>query len=314
MEQIFMGNLDFTYEVPEDFCNRVFQYLKQYGKDDVGNAFKRSEYECEDVGLAYYAGLIGDNWNKKAIDITIEGLDTDINLLKSNNSLLKDAIGKSLRSSVSGYLVRDVFYLSADTTVFENERPSSNEERLNADISTANKVLEDLIKISERVCLSHTYNGSSSENVINDFFRDMLFGMGYKEIKDQTRHGVSSSGKDAGEVDILLTKDNKEIAIFEGLKLDSIRSDYIDVHINKVINNYNALGTATFLIAYVSVADFEAFWFKYVRHIDEYPFNLSIKKKLDVLAHPNASTRVATMILTRDGYDFPVYYLALKIR
>jgi hypothetical protein len=137
--------------------------------------------------------------------------------------------------------------------------------------------------------------------------------MGYNEVKDQTRHGVSVSGKDAGEVDILLTKANKEIAIFEGLKLNSVSVDYIDEHIKKAITNYNALGTATFIVAYVTTADFEAFWNRYVNHIEMHSFTLGIKKKLNILAHPNASTRVATMIFTRDGYDFPVYYIALKM-
>jgi hypothetical protein len=174
-------------------------------------------------------------------------------------------------------------------------------------------VLSDLIKIGERVCLNYTYNTTSTENSINDYFRDMLSSMGYNEVKDQTRHGISASGKSAGEVDLLLTKDSKEIAIFEGLKLDSVSTEYIDAHINKSIINYNALGTATFIVAYVSITDFEAFWTRYVAYIEKYPFTLSVKKKINVLAHPNASTRVANMILSRDGYDFPVFYIALKL-
>lgn len=201
----------------------------------------------------------------------------------------------------------------ASEMVGENPLFSSNEERLNADIATAHIVLNDLIKIGERLCLNYSYNSESTENSLNDYFRDMLSGMGYNEVKDQTRHGISASGKDAGEVDILLTKDGKEIAIFEGLKLNSVSSNYIDEHINKSITNYNALGTATFVVAYVTTANFEAFWNRYVDHIGRYPFTLGIKAELSILAHPNASTRVATMILTRDGYDFPVYYIALKI-
>jgi hypothetical protein len=114
-------------------------------------------------------------------------------------------------------------------------------------------------------------------------------------------------------VDILLTKDNQEIAIFEGLKLDSVRAEYITEHINKAISNYNALGTATFVVAYVSAVDFEGFWERYINHIEEYPFQLGVKKELNIQVHPNASTRVANMILSRNGYDFPVYYIALKI-
>lgn len=308
-----MGEFDFTYELPNNFHKRVVQLLQQSGKVNVAEAFQRCEYEYEDVGLAYYAGLVGDNWNKKAVDFILEGLQDDITILKKADGILKDAIRRSLRSTVSGYLVRNITYFVSDIINDITNLHASNEERLNADITTANTVLCDLIKIGERVCLNSKYDATSSENSINDYFRDMLFSRDYNEVKDQTRHGISSSGKDAGEVDILLTRDNQEIAIFEGLKLNSVKSDYINEHINKAIINYNALGTATFIVAYVSTSNFEGFWNKYINHIKEYPFTLGIKKELDILVHPNASTRVATMILTRDGYDFPVYYIALKI-
>lgn len=308
-----MGEFDFTYELPNNFHKRVVQLLQQSEKANVAEAFQRCEYEYEDVGLAYYAGLVGDNWNKKAVDFILEGLQDDITILKKADGILKDAIRRSLRSTVSGYLVRNITYFVSDIINDITNLHASNEERLNADITTANTVLCDLIKIGERVCLNSKYDTTSSENSINDYFRDMLFSRDYNEVKDQTRHGISSSGKDAGEVDILLTRDNQEIAIFEGLKLNSVKSDYINEHINKAIINYNALGTSTFIVAYVSTSNFEGFWNKYINHIKEYPFTLGIKKELNILVHPNASTRVATMILTRDGYDFPVYYIALKI-
>lgn len=308
-----MGEFDFTYELPNNFNKRVVQVLLQSGNENMAEAFQRCEYEHEDLGFAYYAGISGDNWNKKAVDFTLEGLQDDITILKDSNKIVKDAIEKSLRPSVSGYILRNIIYFISDMSNDSTNLHASNEERLNADVVTANAVLSDLIKIGERVCLNCSYNAESSENSINDYFRDMLSSMGYNEVKDQTRHGISVSGKDAAEVDILLTKDNKEIAIFEGLKLNSVKADYIDKHINKAITNYNALGTATFVVAYVNTADFESFWNRYINHIEQYSFTLGIKKKLRILAHPNASARVATMILTRDGYDFPVYYIVLKI-
>ena len=308
-----MREFDFTYDLPDNFRKRVVQFLQQSGSEKVAEAFQRCEYDYEDVGLAYYAGLRGDNWNKKAVDFTFEGLKDDVSLLKSEESILKYAIEKSLKPSVSGYLVREMFYIDTEVTLEGNNFPSSNDERLNADIETANMVLNDLITVGERVCSNCTYNVASSENSINDYFRDMLFGMGYKEVKDQTRHGISTTGKDAAEIDMLLTKGGKEIAIFEGLKLDSIKSDYIDDHIRKSIINYNALGTATFIVAYVFSADFEAFWDRYFNYIQKYSFSLKIKKSLSNLSYPNAATRVAMVILTRDGFDFPVYFVAFKI-
>lgn len=308
-----MGEFDFTYELPKNFHKRVIQFLQQFGNIDSAEAFQRCGYEYEDVGLAYYAGLKGDNWNKKAVDFTIEGLKDDIFILQSADSELKESIGKALRSSESGYLVRNIFYFDTDTSFEETRVPLSNEKRLSDDIETSNNVLDDLIQIGERICLNYSYNASSPENVINDYFKDMLFIMGYSEVKDQTRHGTSRNGKDAAEVDILLTKDGREIAIFEGLKLENINKSYIDEHINKAIINYNALGTATFIVAYVNSKNFESFWDRYSNYIHFYEFPFQIKKAFSILPHPNAATRIATLILTRDGFDFPVYFIAFKI-
>ena len=220
---------DFTYALPNDFDNRVCQLLRQlYKSDELANAFANCKYEYEDLGLAYYAGLRGDNWNKNAIDMTIEGPKSAVSVLKNNNKTVENAISKALKSTETGLLLRETVYLTSDSL---SVLPETNEERLNADIQSAELVLSDLIKVGERLCSNPTYNGDSSENSINDFFRDTLSLMGYNEVKDQTRHGISNGGKGAGEVDILITKDGKEVAIYEGLKLSSVNTSYIDNHI-----------------------------------------------------------------------------------
>lgn len=308
-----MGTLDFTYEIPDNFKKRVIQYLQQMSNDNVVNAFIRCEYEYEKVDLAFYAGLKGDNWDKYALDFSIEGAKDDISVLKMADRVLKNVIDKALKPSESGFLIRNIFYLDNDDSFSVSKVPSSNEERLNADIESAKSVLNDFIQIGERICLNHSFNASSSENTINDAFRDMLSIKGYNEVKDQSRHGISSSGKDAGEVDILLTKDGREIAIFEGLNLSSVNTSYIDEHIDKAIINYNALGTATFVVAYVCSANFENFWERYSNHIKDYKFSLQVKKSFCILPYPNAAIRCATLILSRDDYDFPVYFMALNI-
>lgn len=308
-----MGMYDFSYEIPENFNKRVYQFLQQIGRVNIAEAFGRCKYEYEDVGLAFYAGMKGDNWDKKALDFTIEGPESDITLLKSYDGIVKDAIGKALRPTESGFLIRKTYYFEDDSAFEQVEEHASNQERLNADIASAQVVLKDLIQIGELMCSNQYYNVSTSENRMNDYFRDMLLGKGYNEVKNQTRHGVSSSGKDAGEVDILLTQNGKEIAIFEGLKLESVCTSYVDEHIDKAIVNYNALGTATFIVAYVNTNDFESFWERYSKHVRNYDFPLSVKENFKELVHPNAATRGGSLILSRDGFDFPVYFIALKI-
>lgn len=308
-----MGAYDFTYEFPDNFNKRIVQYLQQEGNNNIVKAFKLCKYEYENEGLAFYAGLTGDTWDKYALDFTFEGKRENIAILQSKNNILERAIAKALKPNESGLLVRNIYYFYDDVLFDELEAQTSNEDRLNADIETAKLVLDDLILIGERACLNRSLDESSTENEINDYFRDMLFVKGYNEIKDQTRHGVSASGKNAGEVDILLTKDSKEIAIFEGLKLSSVNISYIDEHIYKAITNYNALGTATFIVAYVNCIDFEAFWVRYSEYIKNYAFPIRCKTEFSILIHPNAATRIATQILSRDGYDFPVYFMALNM-
>ena len=305
-----MGEFDFTYRLPQNFSRRVVQYLDQLESPNVARAFQNCTYDYEDLGLAYYAGMKGDNWDKKALDFTVEGSPRDIALLKSKGHILKESISKSLKSSESGFLLKEIYYFESESV---EPIPLSNAARLNADIASSQVVLRDLLQIGQRFCLNCAFNGASSENSMNDYFRDLLFMKGYTEIKDQTRHGLSVNKKDSAEVDILLTKDGKEIAIYEGLKLSSVSTTYIDTHISKAVVNYNALGTSTFIVAYVDVSDFDSFWNRYVSYLQSYSFPLLVKSPIEVYPYPDAAARVASTILSRDDYDFPVYFVAFKI-
>ena len=103
-----MKKYDFTYEPPSNFKTRIEQLLKQLERQDLIEALKECRYEHEDIGLAYYAGLKGDNWDKHAVDFTIEGPLKSIEILKLNAPIMKEIIGKSFKPSESGLLVRKI--------------------------------------------------------------------------------------------------------------------------------------------------------------------------------------------------------------
>ena len=191
--------------------------------------------------------------------------------------------------------------------------PRNNAERLNATLLSASDVLKDLINVCETACNNNTYNYNRSENEINDYFRDMLGAKGYNQVLDQTRHGISMNGKDAGEVDILLKKNDKEVAIIEGLKLECVNQSYIKDHIDKAVVNYNSLGTATFIIAYVGAANFQNFWDGAYAYLKAFSYPLEVKKAVEELPHISAAVRCASVILSKDGYDFPTYFIAVNI-
>ena len=109
-----MNQYEFTYEIPDDITNQVIRFLQMNGEDALAKALISCRIEYEDLGLAYYAGMKGDNWNKKALDITIEGPEKQIDILKARERLLKEKIQKSLRPTTTGYLVHSIDYLVND--------------------------------------------------------------------------------------------------------------------------------------------------------------------------------------------------------
>ena len=48
------------------------------------------------------------------------------------------------------------------------------------------------------------------------------------DVIDQTRRGISSTEKCAGEVDILIEEDGSPVTIIEALNLDSLNTHYLD--------------------------------------------------------------------------------------
>lgn len=306
-----MGGYDFTYTIPENFMARVVQHLKQSGGNNVIDALQNCKYDFTVLGYAYYEGLRGDNWNKKAVDLVIEGAANDISVLQLRKNLLIKAVGIALKPNQSGFLLKDIYFYDIDVTE-DISIPESNTERLENDLRSANAVLSDLIFVGERICSNYLYAINIRENNINDAFRDMLFAKGYNEVKDQTRHGISSAGKDSAEVDLLLSKGGKEIALIEAMVLKGVDTTKITEHICKALINYNALGTPTFIMAYVNVSDFGGFWKRYLAFINGFHYPVDIINPLTERASPNASARIATMVVSKDGYKFPVYFIAFK--
>ncbi|NLM14367.1 MAG: hypothetical protein GX218_00705 [Clostridiaceae bacterium] len=202
---------------------------------------------------------------------------------------------------------------AAAISMIGGQQYASNEERLNADLATARAVLNDLVFSSQIVCNNALYNQNTRENSINDYFRDLLKAKGYEQVLDQSRHGISVSGKDAGSVDLLMRKGNREVAIIEALRLTSVDTGTIKEHIDKAVTNYNALGTPTFLLFYAGSSDFGDFWRRLLIHLKQYSFEIECKRAIGEKVHPNASTRVCDCILSRDGYDFPVTFLAINV-
>lgn len=111
------------------------------------------------------------------------------------------------------------------------------------------------------------------ENSYNTYIRDILRNKKYM-VADQTEHGRSESGKNAGEIDLeILDPENYPVAIYEGLILKNSSGSskkYFRMHLNKLLNYYNPVGVKNlFLTCYVFCKHeiFEDLYNDYINYI-----------------------------------------------
>lgn len=302
----------YSYQVPDGFDRRVEQYLVAIAPNTkVLTDLRRCHYDFEDLGNAYYAGIRPSPWDSNAMDVTLLGPSASIDRLREMKAALSTAVSKALNTSATGLLLSELFLIE-DVAPLSTSF-ASDQDRFVDDVRNAQVIKEEIVRIGENLSKNILYTDDISEDSINDFFRDFLERLDCFEVKDQTRHGLSSNGSAAGEVDILLQKDGREAAIIEGLKLSCVNTSYIGEHIRKATINYNPLGTPVFILAYVSTNDFEKFWLHCLEFLKGYSFDARVEKSILSEATPNAACRLASAVLSRDGYSFPFFFIAFKL-
>jgi len=100
------------------------------------------------------------------------------------------------------------------------------------------------------------------------------------------------------------------------LNLDSLNTGYLNDHIDKIYK-YDTLGYRyNFIVSYVKIKDFSAFWTKYINHIKEhkYPYPLdSIEENLgDRYCYPNL--KIASTTLNRNGMKTTLYHICVLMQ
>ncbi|HGF8886976.1 TPA: hypothetical protein ACJCWE_000434 [Yersinia enterocolitica] len=145
-----------------------------------------------------------------------------------------------------------------------------NVSRPSIELSTHKKVNYDELDLDISWILQRLvrrYTNSKIKDEHNDYLRDMLLSKKY-EVKDQTREGLSSTGRGAGELDLVIEDRGDIFSIIEPMRLKCIDTKYINIHYKKLIHNYNPLMVKrTFLITYYEGKKFGEWWRKYSDHI-----------------------------------------------
>ena len=134
------------------------------------------------------------------------------------------------------------------------------------------------------------------------------------QIKDQTRQGESQKGDDAGEVDIQICVDGMPLVMIEALILDSLKKQYLQDHINKVLTKYDPNGCPyVVVIIYATVIRFESFYSKLLEHLNEYDFPYEKQSDVSDVNTDYTEYRHAQVILNRSGQNVRVHFMVAHI-
>lgn len=179
---------------------------------------------------------------------------------------------------------------------------------------TPAKVLDSVVYSCIKLQANSAYK-NSIEDIRNDYIRDLLSAQKY-QVNDQTRQGTSQEGKSSGEIDILILENNMPYSLFEALNLDSLNTSYLNDHIDKIFK-YDTLGYRyNFIVSYVKIKDFSAFWTKYINHIKEYkyPYPLdSVEENIgEKYCYPNL--KIASTTLIRNGMKTTLYHVCVLMQ
>ncbi|AUS26746.1 hypothetical protein [Paenibacillus polymyxa] len=174
-------------------------------------------------------------------------------------------------------------------------------------------LLNSIVNACVKLQGNHLYR-NVSEDDRNGFIKNILETTGFY-IKDQTRWGVSNTGKSAGEVDLLIEEKNIPYSIIEALNLSSLDANYLNLHINKIFK-YDTTGLPfNFIISYVKIKDFGSFWLKYKKHITEhnYPYKLeTIDFRIDNEFY-FSGIKIALTNHIRNGMITGLYHICVSI-
>ena len=172
-----MSENNFTYKLPDNLQQGIIRFLDLNGCKELASLLQKCTLYYEELGYAYYAGMRGDNWNKRALDFTVEGTEDNIDKIKSFQKKIAEMIQKYIKPSVSGYLVRNIEFIIC-------------EPELSADFSLPEKSGDDFTTLYRDI-----HDALAKEKPVLVLDRLHTFSMKYFREVCQ-RHGIEVSSPD----------------------------------------------------------------------------------------------------------------------
>lgn len=190
---------------------------------------------------------------------------------------------------------------------YDESRENSSDEARNIE----ENIYKDIFFCCEKVQADISLK-NALENTINDTIRNLLDAKGY-DVKDQTRHGASATGKQAGNVDLLVKVGQYPVTLIEALRLEEVSKKYILEHVNRIYK-YDTLGLKyNFLISYVKTKDFQDFCHRYIDYIKDMKYPYDVKRWMIWDSKQYSEIRTIEMILDREGIETKLYHMVIHM-
>jgi hypothetical protein len=160
---------------------------------------------------------------------------------------------------------------------------------------------------------SNKIYAEASEDERNTFIASILNAKGCWIVKDQTRRGLSHQGKSAGELDIFITLQNGlPFALIEALILDSLKKDYIYLHLDKIFG-YDTVGVKQNLILiYATAKKFNDLWEKYYAHLPSVNYRYSLLNSKEIEC-PFCEIKIAETMHLREGKEVSLFHMMVNM-
>ncbi|TAE18349.1 MAG: leucine-rich repeat domain-containing protein [Bacteroidetes bacterium] len=248
-------------------------------------------------------------------DKQVQELNIQIRFFQDNYSKILD-IAKST-------LDFDKIKLVVETVIEEKQRPLLPAPPTNGNGFDAGKLLRDLI--DKAIRLTERKKTHKIEDLHNNDFAHYLRDRHYY-VTDQTQSGIGITGKNLGEIDIMLRNRHSgtPISIIEAFRLDSCgeKDTIVSTHLDKLLHNYDTAGLKTnFVIVYAEAKNFGQLWENYVKYMQNLNTKPEFRGKYPLITFTDTSAgnsvalsvRVGLALHQREGGTVEVYHIFIDM-
>ncbi|MGV8826717.1 MAG: hypothetical protein ACWA6U_00225 [Breznakibacter sp.] len=157
------------------------------------------------------------------------------------------------------------------------------------------------------------WGNSVNENDRNRYVATMLESAGYT-IKDQSQWSTSSEGKHSGEIDVFVTEPNgTPKSIIEALILDSLKQDYLVLHLDKLFR-YDTTGLENnFIVTYSLAKNFNSFWHRYQDFISQHNYDYEFIDFKELAIYNYADIKIGVAQHLRNGKEINLYHIMINL-